>query len=162
MSRPPRLAPDAYVGFVRGFLTMCTAHRAEYFHDPSTVALVLEQFFHTSRTENVAILAYCIMPDHMHLLIDGESEASDIARFAKLAKQRSGFRFRRACGHTLWQEGYHDRILRDEEPTESIIAYMISNPIRKGLVEDVLDYPFWGSPRYSRMELLDSIGVRRV
>ncbi len=141
---------------------MCTAHRVEHFRDPSAVALVLEQFFYTSRTEDVVILAYCVMPDHVHFLMEGESDACDVARFAKLAKQRSGFRFRRAHGAALWQEGYNDRVLRDEESTEAIVAYIINNPIRKGLVENVMDYPFWGSGRYSRMELLESIALRRV
>lgn len=141
---------------------MCTAQRVEQFHDPAAVALVLEQFFYTSRTEDVAILAYCVMPDHVHLLVDGESDAADVARFAKLAKQRSGFRFRRAYGTALWQAGYNDRVLRDEERTETVIAYIINNPVRKGLVDDVMEYPFWGSGRYSRIELLESIALRRV
>jgi putative transposase len=162
MLRPPRLTADAYTGFRRCFLTMCTARRAEHFRDASIVALVLDQFFYTSRTEDVAIVAYCVMPDHVHLLVDGESESSDVARFAKLAKQRSGFRFRRAYRAALWQDGYNDRVLRDEERTEVVVAYIINNPVRKGLVENVMDYPFWGSGRYSRTELLDSIALRRV
>jgi hypothetical protein len=61
----------------------------------------------------------------------------------------------------LWQKGYYEHVLRDEEKTEVVVFYIIANPIRKGLVEKVMDYPFWGSGKYTREELLLSIGIRR-
>ena len=62
----------------------------------------------------------------------------------------------------MWQEGYYEHVLRDEERTQDVVYYIIANPLRKHLAENVLDYPYWGSMQYSREELLHSIGLRRT
>jgi REP-associated tyrosine transposase len=73
------------------------------------------------------------MPDHVHLLVEGLSASSDLKRFAKMAKQRSGGVHRRRCGQRLWQEGYFDRVLRDRDDPSAIARYIIDNPIEAGL-----------------------------
>ena len=42
-----------------------------------------------------------------------------------------------------------------------MIHYIVTNPVRSGLVNNVIDYPFWGSSVYTREELLVYIGSRR-
>ena len=44
-----------------------------------------------------AVFAYCLMPDHVHLLAHGMSEHADLRRFAKRTKQSSGQRYRRSA-----------------------------------------------------------------
>jgi REP element-mobilizing transposase RayT len=101
------------------------------------------------------------MPDHLHLLVDGQHEGSELLPFMKIAKQRTGYAFKQRTGKRLWQAGYFEHILRNEERTEDVVFYIIANPIRKHLVESVLDYPFWGSQVCSREDLLRSVGLRR-
>jgi REP element-mobilizing transposase RayT len=43
----------------------------------------------------------------------------------------------------LWQEGYHDHALRQEEDIKQIARYIVANPLRAGLVQSVADYPLW-------------------
>lgn len=107
----------------------------------------------------MTIVVYCVMPDHLHLLLDGDHDGSDLQAFMKMAKQRAGFRFKRRYGRPLWQPGYYEHVLRDEEKTDKVVFYIIANPIRKHIVDSALDYPYWGSTRLSREELLDSIGL---
>jgi hypothetical protein len=71
----------------------------------------------------------------------------------------SGFEFASGRHHRLWQKGYYERVLRDEEPTTDIIRYIIANPVRAGLVIEPGDYPFWGSGVYTRDGLLDLISI---
>ena len=47
----------------------------------------------------------------------------------------------------VWQDGYHDRALRGERDYLAGIAYLIDNPRRAGLVDDVLDYPYLVLPK---------------
>ena len=100
-------------------------------------------------------------PDHIHLLVDGDNDGSDLKAFVKLAKQRAGLRYKHRFGRPLWQEGFHEHVLRDEERTEQVVFYIIANPIRKQLVENVAEYPHWGSMRHTRDELLRTIGLCR-
>ena len=85
------------------------------------------------------------MPDHLHLLVEGEEPTSDFKKFISLFKQVSGFYYSKTFGKRLWQINYYEHILRKEEVTESIARYILENPIRKRLVEDFKEYPFLGS-----------------
>jgi len=162
MARPPRIPNYPYFGVQRYFITCCARDRVEHFTDAAVVALVVDAFLETAEEHAMTIVVYCVMPDHLHLLVDGDHDGSDLKAFMKLAKQRAGFRFKQRYGRRLWQDGYYDHILRDEEKTEEVVFYIIANPIRKHIVENVLDYPYWGSMRRSREELLRSIGFRRT
>jgi REP element-mobilizing transposase RayT len=85
------------------------------------------------------------MPDHVHLVIEGTCETSDLRRCAKLAKQRTEYAIRTTFGiRGLWQEGYYERILRSEEATTMAVRYVLDNPVRAGFVRRAEDYPFTG------------------
>jgi putative transposase len=144
VSRPRRLPEHSYVGRALYFLTFCTFERRKAFIHPDIAARTLEQFRRTATIEQFAILAYCLMPDHVHLLVQGLTTQSALRRFAKMAKQRSGGLHRRRCGVRLWQDGYFDRALRHGDDPRSIIQYIVTNPIRAGLVERPQDYPYVG------------------
>src|SRR3954468_11543274 len=161
MSRPKRIPNYPYVGVQRYFVTTCTYDRADVFIADEPVAVVVDAFVEAAKEHAVTIVTWCVMPDHLHLLLDGDHDGADARAFMNLAKQRSGFQFKQRYGRRLWQEGYFDHILRDEERTEDVVFYIIANPIRKGLVENVLEYPYWGSMRFSREDLLRSIGLAR-
>ena len=161
MARPPRIPNYQYIGVQRYFLTFCTENRVTHFVHKAIVDPVVDHFLQQAREDAMAILAYCVMPDHAHMLVDGEHDGADLLHFTKLAKQRSGYWFKQTHGTRLWQKGYFEHVLRDEERTEDVIYYIIANPLRKGLVENVMDYPYWGSSVYTREELLYSIGLRR-
>src|SRR5439155_15096207 len=112
------------------------------------VDLVLEQFSRSADEEHFAIIAYCFMPDHVHLLIEAQTDTSDCKRFIKRAKQYSGFYYSRTYRQRLWQRYGYERVLRREESTLSVARYILENPVRAGLVRNVQDYPFLGSLVY--------------
>ena len=41
---------------------------------------------------------------------------------------------------TVWQDGYHDHLLRDRQDFEKRLQYMHDNPVRKGLVKFAQEY----------------------
>jgi len=123
------LRPD-YTGVQRYFLTACTHQRVEHFRDTATVSLMLDLVLATALEHSFTAIAYCAMPDHLHLLVGGETDNADMRLFMKMAKQHSGYRFKQAHGTKLWQDGYHDHVLRGEERTEDVIYYIITNPVR--------------------------------
>jgi putative transposase len=90
------------------------------------------------------VLAYCFMPDHVHLLVEG-NEGADLIEFVRVFKQRTAYYYKNAAGNPLWQRSFHDRVLRGEEGTEAVARYIWNNPVRKGLASSATDYPFIGS-----------------
>jgi hypothetical protein len=49
----------------------------------------------------------------------------------------------RQLGQAVWQSGFHDRALRQEEELQTIARYIVANPLRAGLVKRVGDYAHW-------------------
>jgi putative transposase len=155
--RPLQLDPRLYVGPLRICVTMCTFERRVHFTDASIVDAVRCELLRTADDYRVEIVAYCFMPDHLHLLIEGIAADSDLLKFIRMFRQRSGRSFRRQFDRYLWQEGFFDRFVRREKATPTVVAYIIANPLRAGLCTDLRDYPFVGSGRFTLGELVDVI-----
>ena len=66
------------------------------------------------------------MPDHVHLLVYGTSVQADLPAFITHFKKVTGFEYSQRFKRHLWQPGYHDRILRDDESTEATARYLKS------------------------------------
>jgi len=161
VSRPERLATFDYVGLYRYSITICTLEKQKLFTDSGTVEPARSHFLQQAAPFACAVVVYCFMPDHLHLLIEGTTDDAALEPFIAKAKQKSGFDFAARAGRRLWQKGYYDRVLRDEESTVDVIRYIINNPVRAGLVKDPAEYAFWGSGVYSREELIDLIALER-
>jgi putative transposase len=157
--RLPRshLSPAIYRGAGRWFLTICVADRRPVFVDSLLVSAVRDQFLLAARSWECAIVAYCFMPDHVHLLVEGLSEDADIARLVSVAKQRTGYAYGRLVSHRLWQPGWFDRVLRPSDDGREVLRYLLANPVRAGLVSDPSSYPFSGSGTVTREALFDSV-----
>ena len=154
---PHHLPSFDYKGFHRYFLTFCTHERVHYFARAESVHIVLSQILRTRTSQGFTLTAYCFMPDHLHLLLEGVRPEADLKAFVSRAKQSSGYHFKRETGHRLWQRYGYERVLRAEETTLEVIRYIIENPMRAGLTQDAAAYPFWGSEVYTREELIDYV-----
>jgi putative transposase len=141
------------VGFGRYFLTTCTAHRRPLFSTASLAASVVTQLLHDAARFEFAVSAYCLMPDHLHALLEAESERSDFRSLVKRFKPMTGFAHCRDAGQPLWQPGYHERILRNDEASEAVVRYILENPIRARLTKEIGEYPFAGSGVYDSASL---------
>jgi REP element-mobilizing transposase RayT len=152
--RPRKLDPTLYIGPHRIFFTMCTLDRRHSFEDRGVTEAARTELLRSATDYRVEVIAYVFMPDHLHAVISGLAEDSDLLRFMDMFRQRTGFAYSKKSSGRLWQEGYDDRFLRAEKATLDVVAYVVANPIRAGLCEDIRDYPFLGSSRYSIDELI--------
>ncbi|MEK6566236.1 MAG: transposase, partial [Bacteroidota bacterium] len=80
--------------------------------------------------------AYLFMPDHCHLLLNGDHESSDVLKVVKRFKQQTGYWLSRNHSSIRWQKDFYDHIVSEEEDLEKHIRYVLENPVRMGLVED--------------------------
>ena len=157
---PGHLKVFDYVGLFRYFLTFCTVNRHPHFVDRQRVDVVLEQVLRAAADTDFAVVAYCFMPDHLHILIEARSEACDCLGFIKRAKQFSGYYFKQRFGTPLWQRYGYEHVLRGDEDTLSVARYILENPLRAALVASVDEYPFVGSTMYSVREILEAVEMR--
>jgi REP element-mobilizing transposase RayT len=113
---------------------------------------------HVCRREQFAVLAYCFMPNHVHLLVTATGTGANAAELVRFLKQETAYVFRKTGGQRLWQRSFFDRTLRSDENVKDVVSYIVMNPVRAGLVASVGDYPYWGSETYNRSQILEFVG----
>ena len=157
----PRLREFSYAGLYRYSLTICTHRRQAVFTNREAVDLVVSQLLQSASRSAFAVIAYCFMPDHLHLLVEGTDDEAALREFARVFKQRSAYHWKAAFGTLLWQRSYFEHVLRDGESPVKTARYILANPLRGGLVSRIEDYPYLGSATMSIGDLLDSIRDQR-
>ena len=85
------------------------------------------------------------MPHHVHLVLEGLQDWSDLRRFVRDWKQRTAFEYRETNGGDLWHRGYFDHVLRSDDDTDIVARYVLTNPVKAGLVADIHQYRYAGS-----------------
>jgi putative transposase len=93
----------------------------------------------------IDLRAVVVMPDHVHMifvpLVDVEkSEVFSLARITEAIKGTSAHLINRQRGGPGRQEESFDRVLRVSEKLDEKIAYVLDNPVRKGLVSSPEEY----------------------
>ena len=152
----PKHLPDfPYRGKLSYSLEFTTEKRAPLLKDDAAIDLVVQQLLRAGGERGFVIVTYCLMPDHGHLVVDGERDESDCLAFIKLAKQYSAYYFNQAFGHCLWQRYGYERFIRDDMERALTIRYLLANPVKAGLVRDPRDYHGLGSQRYTVGQLME-------
>jgi REP element-mobilizing transposase RayT len=124
-------------------LTTNTLGREPVFEDFALGRLIVDQFRNAQDQGWANSLAWVVMPDHFHWLI--ELQQSSLSELMQKTKSLSTRAVNMSTGRkgSLWQQGYHDRALRGEEDLVGLARYVVANPLRAGLVERLGDYPLW-------------------
>ncbi len=127
------------------FITILTKNGSKYFCEHGIVAPMIEMLKEIAEKERFLVDVFCFMPDHLHLLVKGCDDQSDLNRFIKYFKQNTGYWFKQSHHKNLWHVSFYDHILRKEETFEDVVRYILNNPVRKGIVSDFKEYRFIGS-----------------
>jgi len=126
------------------FVSTQTAGRKPFFRHDRWARLMLATISHYTGT-GYQLHAFVIMPDHLHLLI---TPVESIEKSIQLIKGGFSFRAKRELEWTgeIWQSGFTDHRIRDEEDWNRHLDYIRSNPIEARLAEDIALYEFMGFP----------------
>jgi putative transposase len=89
--------------------------------------------------------AYCLMPDHCHLLLTGRTVQANLSDMIRGFKGGAAKSLRQFGIFDAWQKGFYEHILRSGEDCASAMAYIFENPVRAGLAKDCYAWPFSGS-----------------
>jgi REP element-mobilizing transposase RayT len=159
MAHPRRLIGVSYTGLAAYFVTTCTLARRNVFHDIEFGREAADLLIAHSARCDFEVSAYCLMPDHAHVLVTARTQESSLSDLARTWKQTTGYRWHVRRGGRLWQAGYFERVLRADEPALSVSRYIIENPVRAGLVTSAEDYPLTGSSCYSVAQIADAARI---
>jgi putative transposase len=134
------------------FLTLCARQHDEPFRNDHLARAVLDAIEFRRSTGVWTIYAYCLMPDHLHLVVqlkrrptaedarDLLDHVGDFKSFTNRAAWTTGLRGQ------LWQHDQYDSALRTARDFETRCHYVLNNPVRKGYVEDWTHWPYSAIP----------------
>jgi REP element-mobilizing transposase RayT len=91
----------------------------------------------------VRSLAWVVMPDHLHWLIELQQETLDVVMRRMKSRSTCLINKKHQRRGRLWRNGFHDRALRREDDVQAVARYIVGNPLRAGLVSRIGDYPHW-------------------
>jgi putative transposase len=113
-------------------------------------------------------IGYVVMPDHAHVLV-WFPKIGELSRFMHGLKRKSSFHIRNwyreeaanyfrgfGEGDRFWLPKYHAFEIYSRTKLEEKLNYMHENPVRAGLVERAVDWP-WSSARWYAIG--QSVGV---
>ena len=119
-------------------LTTVTQNRSPVFDDFPSARKLIGVLRDQQRLEHAKTLAFVVMPDHLHWLMALGDKVS-LSVCMRNVKRLSALRI----GQPIWQNGFHDHAIRQEEDLPSVARYVVSNPVRAGLVARTGQYPHW-------------------
>lgn len=159
--RPPRLdlVFPRYFSPVY-FVTFCTYRRRRILASQTVHSAFVVFARQGGAAYGVHVGRYVIMPDHVHLFVTGGPEFR-LGNWMRLLKQSLGKALRDVSPSAsltgvgsepkaakrpsrIWQEGFFDHLLRNEESLAQKWDYVRENPVRAGLVSVSDDWPYQG------------------
>lgn len=138
----PRLRGFNYRASRSYFVTFCVLGRYPIFSYREAALIARDSILHYRTRGWYALHAYCVMPDHIHLVLKLLGEGRSLSAVVGTLKSVIFHRSRLVGRRFAWQHGFHDRIVREHEKSDEFIGYVLRNPLRAGLVSANQAYQF--------------------
>jgi REP element-mobilizing transposase RayT len=108
--------------------------------------LFLEILYETSKKWKIKLFAYCILPNHYHLIL--ENSSGKMSEFMRVLNGQYGMLYRQSMGERgyVFQGRFKSTLIQDDSYLLIAISYVLLNPIKSGLVENAADYK-WSSAK---------------
>lgn len=144
MGRPPRLLLPGFPHHIvqRGH------NRNVVFVEPGDCEYYLANLAHWKQVYEVSVLAWCLMTNHVHLVLVPHGEGAGISRLMRRLSARQGRYVNRLEDRigTLWCGRFHSSVVDSDGYLLACLRYVELNPVRAGVVGHPRDYP-WCSYR---------------
>src|SRR3989339_1852281 len=105
-----RLSLPCYKGQARVTFTLCIEDRKPLFTQKNIVKKFTEILKAAEDKFDCKNWVYIFMPDHLHLITEGNTAESDLCKMVTLFKQKTGFWLSRNKTGIRWQKDFYDPI----------------------------------------------------
>lgn len=132
-------------------------NRQNIFEDEEDKEKFLETLNRYKAISEYKLFAYCLMSNHIHLLIKIEKENLDLVlkRVAGSYVYWYNWKYKRS-GH-LFQDRFKSEPVEDDSYFLTVIRYIHQNPVKAGLCKSVLDYQYSSYFEYvNKNDLVDT------
>lgn len=137
-----RLPAEEYVGVGNRFsVTVCCKDRVPYLENKVAARAVLDAFTKTCQIREYRPWVVCVMPDHVHFVV--ESECHDVSLTTIVGEAKS-----KALNRVLdkvplyWQPRFRDTKVWDDDGFKQVVEYALANPVAAEFVTRWEDWPW--------------------
>jgi putative transposase len=126
------------------FITICTADKKPFFMDAGIAGAIVDCMEYRRKCNEIILFCYCIMPDHVHMLLSlAPGYSKGLIDWVSGFKRYIANEIKKSHGITsLWQKNFYDHVVRNDESLIGVAEYIVNNPLRKGLVSEWTEYPY--------------------
>lgn len=146
--KPMRIESYDYAASGAYFITICTAKREKVLWETvgadiirpqniplSAVGKVVEQgvLQMSDHYENIVVDKFCIMPDHIHLILVIQSVEGGRIISAPTVSTVVGSMKRwvtKQIGRSIWQKSFYEHGIRNQQDYDEVWEYIENNPLR--------------------------------
>ncbi len=141
---PHRLDPDEYRRPGQScHIVTCTKDKRKLLTDHGVPRVLVDSMDTSANLKGCQILAYCIMPNHMHIFVRVGPNGGDMLAFLHSFKTWTGRQLKlRGYPSPVWQRSCHDRHTRCDDDVPEKIHYVMRNPVRAGLCRTIEEWPW--------------------
>ena len=113
------------------------ANKTQYLKQPQ-IFEICKKSIHYYDNKEYKLICYCIMPNHVHLVIDLINNKRLLGDILGSIKKYSARGSNKALGKKgkFWQSESFDRLVRDEVELYYVIRYVLMNPVNAGLAKN--------------------------
>lgn len=125
------------------FVSSATWERRELFRATQAAELLVQRILACRDRCAYLLHEFVVMPNHFHVLLT-PAETTSLEKAVQLIKGGFSFEFQKRTGNRMeiWQVGFHDWTIRDDEDYGAKVRYIHLNPVEARLVERADDWPF--------------------
>ncbi|MBN2257916.1 MAG: transposase [Anaerolineaceae bacterium] len=132
------------------FITSNTHQHKRIFSAYDNINLLIHVMENVKSIHPFELLAYTIMPDHIHLLIQTPEDTPTYSPVIHSIKRNFSFEYKKLHRITrsisIWQDRFYDHVIRDDNDFNNHLDYIHYNPVNHRFVQDPLDWK-WSSFR---------------
>ena len=111
------------------------AQAPAYLTEEAALAVLHQALHHYHAHGAYALLAYCVMPNHVHLLVALPHGAPPLARTLQGLKAYTARHLNqlRGCSGQVWHRESYDHRVRNAAELGRVEQYILQNPVKAGL-----------------------------
>lgn len=159
------------------FVTFTIIEWVKVLQSDSSKNIIIDSIKYYQQKRGLVLYAYCIMPNHVHLIAKSEGNGilseilRDLKKFTsriisqKLELEKSiesekalmifknaGAKLTRIKNYKVWKDGNRPMVLYSNKFIWQKLNYIHNNPVEAGLVENAEDYLFSSARNYAELE----------
>ena len=118
-------------------------NRSFIFDEPQNIKFYIKLMYEAIKTYEVKIVAYCIMNNHAHMLLEVKN-INNLSKYMQSINTRYGKYYNKKYKRVgyVFRDRYRAEGIYSEEQLYNCIKYIYDNPVKAGICEDAKEYKY--------------------